>query len=97
MIKGVNLDLEISGVFEGTKKVSRTIARYVIIMPFKMARPAPSVLSAQPREVFFEIVLRLQPAKLHRTTTIRKMNPKLIKGRKVLDGIYSFRYSVMRG
>jgi hypothetical protein len=97
IIKGANFDLVMSGALEGTKKLSIIIAKQIITMPFKIDRLAPRILSVQPREAFFIIILRLQPKRLHKTRTMTKITAKLNIVRNLKAGRYSFRYSVIWG
>jgi hypothetical protein len=80
-----------SGALEGIKTVSRTMTRYVRMMPFKMASVTPRPLSAQPNKSLFIIIFMAKPARLHKTRTIIKISPKLINERYVRVGTYAFK------
>ena len=97
MFHEISVDLATSGVFEGTKKVRSTIARYMMMMHFMTARNAPSVLSAQTTRTFLNMILRPQPPILHSNRIMVKITPKLTKGKKATSGRCAFKYSVTSG
>lgn len=94
---GASFDPAISGVLAGTKKVSITITRYVIIMPLAIARHAPSDRSSHRRKIFLDNRLIPQPIRLHRISMTAKINAKLIKGRYSVEGREGLKRSVNQG
>ena len=94
---GTSLEFVMRGVLAGTYNMSSQIPRYVMIMPFMMANPAPRDLSSQPRRAFLNNVFIPQPSKLHKIKTTRNITPKLITWRNGFGGRSLFSKALISG